>query len=350
MKRVLYVSHEPECGGAELSLLDLMGGLTEYTPVLACSGPGPLPDEARKRDIEVHTVTMRFESKLSKLIGIRAAARALADLVRAQDIAIVHANTLIAGYCALGACRRAGVPLIWHVRDLGYPALGRWACGKADHVIANSKATAKSLGSGIDAHVIYNGVAHRFFRAAQGRPRARSPVVVGMAGRIDPWKGHEDMMGAAAIVSDVLFRVAGGALFGKGEAYLESLRSTGLPNVEFLGPVSDMPQFMADIDILVHPSREPEPFGRTVAEAMMSGLPVVATNHGGLPEVVNYKGLSGGFLVPPRDPEALAARIRELVDHPSLREELGEKARLMALDRFQVDDHVDAVQAIYDSV
>jgi len=343
---VLYVSHEPECGGAELSLLDLIGNLDRdlFTALLACSGPGPLSDAARARGAAVHFVPMLFEGKLRKLrklIGIRAAARRLADLARSEGVALLHSNTLIAGYCALGAAGRAGVPLAWHVRDLGYPALGRWACGKATCVIANSKATAADLQ--LDAEVIYNGVDEAFFETAPDAPRSHEGVVVGMAGRIDPWKGHEDLLAAAAQVPNARFVVAGGALFGKGEAYLASLRRSATDNVEFLGPVADMPRFMASIDILVHPSRDPEPFGRAVAEAMAAGKPVVATDHGGLPEVVG----DAGFLVPPRDPGALATRVRELVEDAALRARLGEAARARASKRFTVARHVAQVQAIY---
>ncbi|MFQ5845622.1 MAG: glycosyltransferase, partial [Planctomycetota bacterium] len=203
-RKVLLVSHVVECGGAEISLLDLLGGLdrARTAPLLACSGDGPLAQAAAGRGVPVHHVPMLWTAKLPKLFGIVRAAARLARLARAEGVALIHTNTLIAGYCGLWAARRARVPCVWHLRDLGYPAIGRRVCAGADRIVANSQATAAALGRARDrVRVVHNGVDRAFFEerdrhAVRAELGAGGEPVVGMAGRLDPWKGHEDLLEA----------------------------------------------------------------------------------------------------------------------------------------------------------
>ena len=314
--RVLYVNHEVELGGAERSLLELLTGLdrARVSPELACSGSGPLAREADRLGVPVHDVAMRFRGKLRKAVGLWRAAARLGELIRERSIDLVHCNALIAGYAGLRAARVNGVPAIWHVRDIGYPAAARWACRRASGVIANSQATARALGFP-GAIVIHNGVDGRFFAQGDSRAEVRRELgcpddeaLVGTVGRLDPWKGHRVLLAAAeilqgrprttfAIVGDVLFdgaRARHGAYRAELEREAERLGLT--ERVHFLGQREDVPRLLGALDVLVHPSLEPEPFGRSVAEAQAVGVPAVASDLGGLPEIVT-DGVNG-FLVP----------------------------------------------------
>ena len=169
MTRVLFVNHEVELGGAERSLLDLLSGLDRerFEPQMACSKPGPLAEAAKKLGVTVHHVPMLFTGKLRKLFGLFRAGLRLRKLIRAHGIDIVHANTLIAGYCGSLGARLAGVPCVWHVRDLDYPEPAKSVAARVDLILANSQATATTLRNGRDLgdrlQVVYNAVPDVFF-------------------------------------------------------------------------------------------------------------------------------------------------------------------------------------------
>jgi glycosyltransferase involved in cell wall biosynthesis len=137
-----------------------------------------------------------------------------------------------------------------------------------------------------------------------GRP------VVGFVGRIEPRKAPHVLALAAPQVPEARVLLVGGDDFAADPAYAERVRRAS--GVEVFGPVGNGAGLMPALDVLVLPSAQ-EPFGTVLAEAMNAGTPVVATRVGGLAEVVD-DGVTGR-LVPPGDPGALAAAIREALAH-----------------------------------
>jgi glycosyltransferase involved in cell wall biosynthesis len=152
-------------------------------------------------------------------------------------------------------------------------------------------------------------------------------VTIGLVGRISPWKGQELFLRAFARAfpdGTEQARLVGGALFGEEDlvASLEDLSAAlGITDrVTFVGHVRDVPAELAKLDILVHASTIPEPFGQVVVEAMAAGVPVVAADAGGPSEVVT-DGVDG-LLYPMGDVDALAERLGQLASDPTLRAEL----------------------------
>jgi glycosyltransferase involved in cell wall biosynthesis len=127
---------------------------------------------------------------------------------------------------------------------------------------------------------------------------------------------------------EVLPRFAGRQTEHVRTSHAEALRDRAamLPHVHWMGPLDDLGPFYADLDAFVLPSSEPEPFGLVMAEALASGVPVTATDHGGPPEALGGRP-ERGRLVPPRDPVALAEAIRDLADPPPWAELFDEVAR-----------------------
>jgi hypothetical protein len=135
---------------------------------------------------------------------------------------------------------------------------------------------------------------------------------------------------------------------GKGESgYVDELKkkSVGLP-VDFFG-FAKLPEFFSMIDILAVPSWE-EPFGIVVLEAMASGVPVIATNRGGPAEII--RSALHGFLVPPRDPAALAKAILSLADDDERRQLISKTAREFVESNFDIRVVVPRIEAFYQRV
>jgi len=189
--------------------------------------------------------------------------------------------------------------------------------------------------------------------AARRAPGAHP--VVGLVGRISPTKGQLELVRAAALVADdhpgAVFRIVGGTLFG-GDDYAEQVRAEqarlqerqSALQVEWTGFVADPRAQVDDLDVLVHASPVPEPFGQVIVEAMVRGVPVVATRAGGAVEIVAPGPDAGqdsgqlGVLVTPGDPRALADGIRAVLDDPAAARARALAAHASAVRRFGARD------------
>jgi glycosyltransferase involved in cell wall biosynthesis len=265
----------------------------------------------------------------------------------------VDANSLKAGVYGMAAARLADVPAVWHVHDritdedLPHSAvmLVRWLMRRGPRVvIANSKSTLATLclppGHGMVASPGSTGLAAEAHGSDGGqRPPLGQPVLVGIVGRIAPWKGQAVAIRAFARAfphGGERMVVVGAPLFGHDEvSYTESLRALtwelGIAErVEFRGFRDDVAGELDKIDILVHASTTPEPFGQVVVEGMAAGRPVVAADAGGPAEVITH-GVDG-VLYRPGDIDGLAQVMEHLAADPSLRSRLGAAARRRAAD------------------
>jgi glycosyltransferase involved in cell wall biosynthesis len=163
-------------------------------------------------------------------------------------------------------------------------------------------------------------------------PRADAPLRIGIVGRLAPWKGHDVLFRAVAAAFEpgqAQVRVIGSALFGENAcaAGLHRLvEQLGIArDVVWRGFQDDVAAELAELDVLVHASTVPEPFGSVIVEGMAAGLPVVAAAAGGPLEIVDHG--RNGLLVPPGDPEALADGLRGLAADADLRRRLGAAGR-----------------------
>jgi glycosyltransferase involved in cell wall biosynthesis len=237
---------------------------------------------------------------------------------------VVHTNSLHSwyGWAAAALTRR---PHVWHAREitvqsgLALQVERLLARHFATRVIAMSQAIADQL-PGSDVVVIHETVdPDEFSPARAGRFRAGAGIpddapLVGGAGRIDTWKGVDVLLDAFALVKERVPRahlvVAGGAVEGK-EAYFAGLRTRAesLPDAHWLGPRTDVPEILADLDVFAMPSTEPEPYGLVAVEALASGVPVVMTDAGGPREIAEHATPGTAHLVPIGDAVALADAI-----------------------------------------
>lgn len=341
--RVLFVNHTGTMSGAELVLLDVVKPWAGHSAFLFEDGPlrPALAGEG------LHVAVSRWGEGLAKVRRDSSVLRVLPVLGRLWAILIelisaarhhdvVYANSQKAFVVAAFACTLARRPLIWHLHDIISDAhFGRMqrmlqvtlANGCATRVIVPSQAAADAFiaqgGNKALVAVVPNGldIAPDTRAPAELRRELSLPdgALVGVFSRLAEWKGQHVVLQALSQTPGVHCIVAGAALFGE-EAYANRLNrmvaELGLGDrVTFLGQRNDVSTLMRAVDIVIHPSIDPEPFGRTLVEAMLAGVPVIATDAGAAADILD--GGRAGTLVPPGDAAALAAAIRRLLAQPS---------------------------------
>ena len=382
--RALYVNHTSRISGGELSLITLLEALpASIEPTVACP-EGALADRLRSMDIDVYPIrgtdgSLRLHPTRTPwaLLEMGQATLQVRKAAAASGADLVHANSIRAGIIAIGATSASDRPTIVHVRDClpsgAVSALTLRTISRADALIANSAYTRSTLGPGrAAARVVHNAVdLSRFDRVRLTSADARACLgldeggpVLAVIAQITPWKGQDDAIRIAQelvrthpalqllIVGSPKFDSA--ATRHDNTAYLESLRrqisEQGLADsVRLLGERDDVPEILRAVDLLLVPSWE-EPFGRTIIEAMASGVPVVATDIGGPPEILGQDEDRCGLVLPPRQPEVWAGAIQDLLADSTQLAEMGQRGREVARRRFGVERHVSAVMEVYESV
>ena len=177
---------------------------------------------------------------------------------------------------------------------------------------------------------------------------SNNDIVIGTVGRLVFSKGHEDIFTAVNGIKkdypEIKIMVIG---HGTEKSKLMHLSDKFGLDTLFLSDRYDVPELMKAMDIYVQPSFH-EAFGITIAEAMFSGLPVIASNVGGIPEVV--KDGETGILVPPQDPKALSEAIITLIQNPEMARTMGEKGREVAASKFSGERYARDMENLYASL
>ncbi|MBS7790461.1 glycosyltransferase family 4 protein [Roseococcus sp. SDR] len=274
-------------------------------------------------------------------------AAALADLVRAERVSILHARSRAPAWSAWLAARRCGIPFVTTYHGTygeGFPGkrLYNSIMARGDRVIAISRHIADHIRvtHGLASLVIPRGVDPRRFDPALVAPeriaalRAAwdippdAPVIL-LPARLTRWKGQAVLIEALAEIPGAIAVLAGDPQ-GR-DAYVASLRALAeqrgvADRLRIPGHIADMPAALLAADVVVHASIEPEAFGRTVIEAQAMGRPIIAADLGGPRETVEH-GVTG-WLTPAGDAAALAAQINAaLALPPEARAALGGAAR-----------------------
>lgn len=375
---VVYLDHVARMSGGEIALLRTLPALLDRVqPLVVLAEDGPLRGKLEQEGIEVVVLPLaaavrdaRRDTVAGSAITGRSAVELasyvvkLRALLRQRKPDLVHTNSLKAALYGGVAGRLAGVPVIWHVRDRiadDYlsPRTTRLvkAAGRVlpTALIANSAATLATLPRQRRGRVILNPVVPDSVTLAAPRPQhSAGPLVIGMVGRLAPWKGQQLFLDAFATAfpdREARARIVGSAMFGE-DVYAGALRTQvrtlGLQDVvEFRGYREDVWAELAGFDVLVHASIVPEPFGQVVLEGMAAGLPVIASGEGGPAEVVTDD--VDGLLFTPRSVGSLSAALRRLADDPVTRARLGAAGRATAAT-YSPESTAAALVDIYEQV
>ena len=369
--RILAFEEEPTLfgGGQERSLYEVLSQLKKrgFQLSLCYARHGELLAEYfRICDTIVHLPT--------RIFSIKRAPHMAADLCRLWLRAIggskwdvVYTNQYFDLPMAATLGQMLRVPVICHLRLAAPSYLSRqfrWGLARSACLIANSHYTMASYeAQGFPAsrfRVIYNGIDTSYFAPQPplrqtSEPRKRRVVFLG---RVTPDKGMEVLVDAFAQVrrkrEDIELRIVGQAR-GDGtvpldyvEQFREQCRQKGIIGLEFRPHVADVRSELGRADLLVLPSISPESFGRVLIEAMASGIPVVASRVGGIPEVLapDFEEM----LVEPNDSTALASAVMRLLDWRTERPELGLLCRQYVVERFGQARMIDELVATFEDV
>jgi glycosyltransferase involved in cell wall biosynthesis len=373
--RVVYLNPCGQLGGAETSLRELLASVRKAAPDwelwLVLGEDGPLAEDARKLGVQVamapfpHALARLGDARTRPLAMLGHLLQAtgatiryktrLARIVESIQPDIIHTNGF--KMHLLGAwTRRRGTPLVWHIHDYVSTrsfmsrllSLSRSACSVA---VVNSKSVAADLRTllpNLPIVPIYNAVDLERFSpsgmkldldALSGlEPAAPGVVRVGLVATFARWKGHKVFLRALArLSSDTPIRgyVIGGPIYQTNGSQWsraeleEELERLGLRGrVGFTGFVPDAASAMRSLDIVVHASTDPEPFGMVIIEGVACEKAVVASQAGGASEL--FIDGETALSHPPGDEAALAQRILQLVRDKELRERLGKAGRAAA--------------------
>ena len=363
-------------GGAERSLAGLTRGLTDRGhDVCVLTQPGAdaiemfgdagatieTAEEIRALSGGTrHGSALRFVTQGVAVVPTAiAAASVVSDIAKRFRADVVHSNGFRTHI--LAPLLRPKVHAVsWSLRDFApHPVQRRLLrlCSRAAHIVlANSEFTAQQLPDGHrGVHIVGNPVT---LQALPDRIATRAALnvahnerVVAVIGHLHPSKGQHVAVAAAAMLrqdprfADVRLLLAGEAAYGtESERYARDLLKDHSSGVALLGPVRDIERIYAAVDLVVQPSIHPEGFGRSVVEAQLAGVPVVATAIGGARELVTH-GVSG-ILCRANDVTALRDAIAlVLSDHSMARRLVAGGAE--TAQRFHPDMHIDAVERAF---
>ncbi len=354
--KILYLVTKSERGGAQIHVLDLVRTLRgRIQPVVACGDDGFLIEECRKLGIEVHIVP-ELVHPIRPLQDARAVL-AVSSLIRRCCADVVHGHTSKAGLIARLAGLLTRTPALYTVHAWSFvgtagPArlLVAWleramrvAGGTVIEVCRSNFEMARRLGVVNPAQhlTIWNGMPDTPWRAC---PDPHRPVRILMAARFVAQKDHSSLLQAlAGIDAPWQLTLAGD---GPKNAEMEQLSlRLGLQNrVTFTGDTNQVDLLLASSDIFVLSSRH-ESLPLSIIEAMRTGLPVIASDVGGVAELVAH-GVTG-YLVPRSDVESLRERLRELITSPENRSRMGQLGRLRYERNFKVETMAGAVLSLY---
>lgn len=373
--RIAYLTERSNPGGAEHLLLRLLDGLPRdrIVPLVICPTAGPLLDEAEKRNIAtmivpipgLRPINWRLGDRLilnpfaviANLFSTLVAAIRVASRLRGEQIMLFQTNSTFSHIYGGLAARLLGVPCIWypheHTNTRRWINMAGWRllCSLlATRVAATSNAVLRTFAAGPRGRVIYAGQpeirnVQPILRSRLGLPEHAR--IVGYIGRVTYGKGLDVLARAARRVVEgapqVHFVLIGGGWW-EDTPYkakvAQTIRESQLSaHWHWIDYDPQAATYIPEMELVVLPTRY-EALGLALLEAGQAARPVVASNVGGVPEVV----LDGetGILVPPGDPDELATAILRLIHNPLLAQEMGRKGyervnRVFGLQRYYTE-------------
>ena len=383
MKNVLIINQSAELYGADKALLELLENYPkEYNPIVVLHENGPLMEILKEMNIQViHTSVIKVKRGILKpIFFLKLPFETIFSIykikkeLKGKKIAFVHSNAIsvfIGAFFSFLLNKKH----LWHVHEIiVHPKiLAKWypkiVCFFSDRIIFNSKATFEQFHKykkNIDykSSIIHNGQNRSLsfstdeqkknLRLNEFKIKNNSTIVIGLVGRISRLKGQQVLLKSFFELSkkhsNIHLVYIGSTPTGQ-EHYLEKLEAKifdyKLDNqVTILDFKKEIWKYYDALDIVVVPSKEPESFGLVATEAMLSKKPVVASNLGGLKEIIVHK--ETGYLFEANNSEELSIFLEKLIENPNLISSFGENGYKRVIKEFSSEKYTSLIKKQYE--
>ncbi|MBF0484229.1 MAG: GT4 family glycosyltransferase PelF [Candidatus Omnitrophica bacterium] len=356
--KILQILPELNVGGVETGTVDFAKYLVEHghSSVVISNGGGlvkNLIDGGTKHyQLPVHSKNLATAIFMIKKVR---------QIILDEKIDIVHARSRVPGWIAYFAAKKTPATFIttchgfykhkWYSRIMGWSKLvivPSRVIGR--HMIDTYKVPATNI------RCIPRSVDLDRFSKFKHEIKMKTDPVIAIVGRLTPIKGHTFFIKAMAKVIRVYpyakIRIIGDAPVNKqdykNEVALLVKRLGISSNVEFLGNRQDVPELLAGVDVLAVPSITQESFGRTIIEAQAVGVPVVATEVGGVVDIIEHQ--KNGWLVPPKDVDAMATAVLQLLKDRELCERMVAEAQKKIDIEYTLEKMATRTLAVYEEI
>jgi lipopolysaccharide heptosyltransferase II len=343
--KILQILPELNVGGVETGTLDLSEYLVRlgHKSVVVSAG-GALVKDLEAGGAKHYTLPVNKKSIISmfKLIS------PLVEIIKKEEIDIVHARSRVPAWIAFFACRQTRAIFVTTCHGYYKKHFFSSVMGWGKRVIVLSNVIARHMIEDFSVpheriKLVPRSVDLEKFKYLDPKTKRKDDFNVGIIGRITPLKGHLHFIKAMARISRLVPRlkiwIVGDAPASK-EAYKEELqilvRRLGLWHcTEFLGTQRDIPGILEHLDLVVLATTTHEAFGRVVVEAQAAGVPVVATKVGGVIDIIEDG--KNGLLVPPEDAKSMAEAAMRIFKDTQFARELAENAYTKVKEKYNLE-------------
>jgi glycosyltransferase involved in cell wall biosynthesis len=380
MKNILFVHQSAEMYGSDKTLFLLIKHIDKqkFFPVVVLPCEGPLKLELEKENIEVfiapviklHRKMFTPKNIVFLLKQIKQAFRIVNKINENYNFEIVYSNTLavLLGYLF---AKKNRIKHVWHVHEIIespkiVAKIFRFLLHTKSNffTIYNSNATAdfweSSSQKNIEYEVVTNGLevpsspllVNEIISIRKEIFDVNNEIVIGLVGRINKWKGQFILLEAFSKLikkyPDLRLIFVGSTT--ENQSYILKELNAKIDAFQIVNQVKIVPfqpdinKIWSAIDIAIVPSVEPEPFGLVAVEAMLASKPVIASNHGGLKEIIQHQ--QTGFLVKPSNILELTNAIELLINDKKLRLAMGQKGYNRAVKEFSIQKYVSKIEKV----
>jgi glycosyltransferase involved in cell wall biosynthesis len=364
-KKVLHVVEDLRIGGLEKVLASIVLNLDrrKFIPQVWCLAQGgEIADDLIRAGVKLNILRMTSYYNPLKIIKV-------SNYLRLSKIDIIHTHGYFAStFGRLAAILARNPVIITHIHTtyFGFKKrnilIERFLSYFTDKIVCVSRSTREFTEKieRIDKNktcLIYNGsktengdIVKTLIDRASFALTADDLVIISV-GSLVAHKGHQSLLNAIKILSKKhknlrLMIVGDGPLRSKLEAYAKNLQISS--RIVFTGLRKDIFSLLKLSDLFVLPSIEREGLGLALIEAMASGLPLIGTNLGGIPEVIENN--VNGILIPPGNSKSLAKAIERLITNQNLRDEMGKQGKRIYKEKFSDKTMIDKIESLYDEL
>lgn len=350
---ILQILPGLDIGGVETGTVDLARYLVSHGHrAVVVSGGGRLVKELEAVGARHYTLPVGRKSPVT----MAAMVGEVRDIIRKEEIDIVHARSRVPGMIAYVACMITGRVFITTAHGYYRKGVLSRCMAWGRYVIVASHSVAKHMAKDFYVpheriRLIPRGVDLARFTFRGPASRASTDFTIGMVSRITPLKGHADLIKAVAIVARDIpalkVVIVGSAPKDKYREDLEMLvRGLGLARVvTFAGAKEDVPGALKTMDLIVSATTAPEAFGRSIIEAQAAGVPVVATKVGGVVDIIE-DGVTG-LLCLAQNPKDMADKIMRLYRDRDLCKRIAVAARQRVEELYTATMMMERTLAVY---